>query len=38
VAASLLAGAKPTEDNKFKLKLVERTLGTVLAEAKEAKV
>jgi xanthine dehydrogenase YagS FAD-binding subunit len=37
VAASLLAGAKPTEDNRFKLKLVERTLGTVLAEAKEAK-
>jgi xanthine dehydrogenase YagS FAD-binding subunit len=37
VAGSLLAGAKPTEGNKFKLKLVERTLGTVLAEAKEAK-
>jgi xanthine dehydrogenase YagS FAD-binding subunit len=37
VAASLLAGAKPTEDNRFKIKLVERTLGTVLAEAKEAK-
>ena len=37
VTAKLLAGAKPTEDNKFKLKLVERTLGAALAEAKEAK-
>jgi xanthine dehydrogenase YagS FAD-binding subunit len=34
VAAQLLAGAKPTPDNAFKLKLVERTLGAVLAEAK----
>ena len=33
-AARLLAGAKPTEENAFKLKLVERTLGAVLAEAK----
>ena len=31
-------GAKPTDDNKFKLKLVERTLGAVLAEAKEQKL
>ena len=37
VAGALLSGAKPTDDNKFKLKLVERTLGAVLAEAKEAK-
>lgn len=34
VAARLLAGAKPTHDNAFKLPLVERTLGSVLAEAK----
>ena len=34
VAASLLAGARPTEDNAFKLPLVERTLGAVLAEAR----
>ncbi|SMH62271.1 FAD binding domain-containing protein [Azospirillum agricola] len=34
VAARLLAGAKPTDDNAFKLPLVERTLGAVLAEAK----
>ena len=37
VAAKLLAGARPTPDNAFKLKLVERTLGAVLAETKEAK-
>jgi xanthine dehydrogenase YagS FAD-binding subunit len=37
VAGSLLTGAKPTDDNKFKIKLVERTLGAVLAEAKAAK-
>lgn len=36
VAAKLLEGAKPTEDNAFKLKLVERTLATVMAEAKGA--
>jgi xanthine dehydrogenase YagS FAD-binding subunit len=36
VAAVLLAGAKPTPQNAFKLKLVERALGAVLAEAKEA--
>ena len=36
VAARLLAGAKPTEDNAFKLKLVERALASILAEAKGA--
>jgi xanthine dehydrogenase YagS FAD-binding subunit len=36
VASRLLAGAKPTDDNAFKLKLVERTLGAVLAEANGA--
>jgi xanthine dehydrogenase YagS FAD-binding subunit len=36
VAAKLLAGAKPTAENAFKLKLVERVLASVLAEAKEA--
>ncbi len=35
-AARLLAGARPTEQNAFKLKLVERVLGAVLAEAKES--
>ena len=34
VTAELLAGAKPTHDNAFKLSLVERTLGAVLTEAK----
>jgi xanthine dehydrogenase YagS FAD-binding subunit len=34
VAARLLDGAKPTDDNAFKLALVERTLAAVLAEAK----
>jgi len=33
-AAALLEGAKPTHDNAFKLNLVERTLGAVLAEAR----
>jgi xanthine dehydrogenase YagS FAD-binding subunit len=33
VTAKLLAGAKPTHENAFKLKLVERTLGAVLAQA-----
>lgn len=32
--AQLLAGATPTEQNAFKIPLVERTLGAVLAEAK----
>ena len=34
VAARLLAGAAPTRDNAFKLPLVERTLASVLTEAK----
>jgi xanthine dehydrogenase YagS FAD-binding subunit len=34
VTERLLAGAKPTEDNAFKLLLVERTLAAVLNEAK----
>jgi xanthine dehydrogenase YagS FAD-binding subunit len=34
VAAGLLADAKPTEQNQFKLTLAERTLGAVLAEAR----
>jgi xanthine dehydrogenase YagS FAD-binding subunit len=34
VASGLLANAKPTHDNAFKLTLVERTLGAVLAQAK----
>ncbi|ATY31044.1 FAD binding domain-containing protein [Sphingomonas psychrotolerans] len=34
VAEGLLAGARPTDDNAFKLTLVERTLGAVLAQAR----
>lgn len=34
VMADLLAGAKPTAENAFKLPLAERTLGAVLAQAK----
>lgn len=34
VMAQLLAGAKPTEQNAFKVPLAERTLASVLAEAK----
>jgi xanthine dehydrogenase YagS FAD-binding subunit len=34
VTGRLLAGARPTNDNAFKLTLVERTLGAVLTEAK----
>ena len=34
VAARLLADARPTRDNAFKLALAERTLGAVLTEAK----
>lgn len=34
VTAELLAGARPTEDNAFKLTLVERTLGAVLTQAR----
>ncbi len=37
VVARLLAGAKPTTENAFKLKLVERVLAAVLAEAKGAR-
>jgi xanthine dehydrogenase YagS FAD-binding subunit len=34
VATRLLDGAKPTSENAFKLRLVERTLAAVLADAK----
>jgi xanthine dehydrogenase YagS FAD-binding subunit len=34
VAAELLAGARPTPENRFKLPLVERMLAAVLAEAR----
>ena len=34
VTARLLADAKPTHENAFKLKLAERTLGAVLMEAR----
>jgi xanthine dehydrogenase YagS FAD-binding subunit len=34
VAAGLVAGARTTRDNAFKIPLVERTLASVLAEAK----
>jgi xanthine dehydrogenase YagS FAD-binding subunit len=34
VASRLLADAKPTRENAFKLPLVERTLGAILAEAR----
>ncbi|WP_375393625.1 FAD binding domain-containing protein [uncultured Sphingomonas sp.] len=34
VAAPLLAGARPTPDNAFKVPLVERTLAAALADAK----
>ena len=33
-AAALLAGAKTTQQNAFKLPLVERTLGAILAQAR----
>jgi len=35
VASRLLAGATPTHDNAFKVPLVERTLGAVIAEARK---
>jgi xanthine dehydrogenase YagS FAD-binding subunit len=35
VADQLLAGAKPTHDNEFKIPLVQRTLASVMAEAKK---
>jgi xanthine dehydrogenase YagS FAD-binding subunit len=34
VTERLLAGARPTHDNAFKVRLVERTLGAVLSEAR----
>jgi xanthine dehydrogenase YagS FAD-binding subunit len=34
VVPQLLAGAEPTDQNKFKLRLVERTLDAVLTEAR----
>ncbi len=34
VASELLAGANPTPDNAFKLRLAERTLGAILDEAR----
>ena len=34
VAGGLLAGAKPTHDNAFKVPLVERTLAAAIAEAR----
>jgi len=34
VATQLLSGAKPTSENAFKLRLVERTLAAVMADAK----
>jgi xanthine dehydrogenase YagS FAD-binding subunit len=36
VTAKLLAEAKPTPENSFKLKLVERVLASVLEQAREA--
>jgi xanthine dehydrogenase YagS FAD-binding subunit len=33
-AQAILAGAHPTEQNRFKVELAERTLGAVLAEAR----
>jgi len=36
VTAKLLAGAKPTHDNAFKLPLAERTLAAAMAEARTA--
>jgi xanthine dehydrogenase YagS FAD-binding subunit len=35
VADQLLAGAKPTHENAFKIQLVQRTLAAVLADAKK---
>ena len=34
LAAGLLAGARTTPDNAFKVPLVERTLASVIADAK----
>ena len=38
VAARLLAGARPTKDNAYKIPLVERTIAAVMAEARTDKV
>jgi len=35
VASQLLAGAKPTEENAFKVTLVQRTLAAVMSDAKK---
>jgi xanthine dehydrogenase YagS FAD-binding subunit len=35
VAQAAFAGARPTDDNRFKITLAERTLASVLAQAKE---
>ena len=35
VAAALLAGARPTRQNAFKITLVERTLAAVLLETRD---
>ena len=34
VAGAVLAGARTTEDNAFKVPLVERTLAAAIADAK----
>jgi xanthine dehydrogenase YagS FAD-binding subunit len=34
VSSKLMAGSRPTEQNRFKVDLVERTLGAVIAEAR----
>jgi xanthine dehydrogenase YagS FAD-binding subunit len=34
VTTRLLAGARTTDENAFKLSLVERTIGAVIAEAR----
>jgi len=34
MASALLADARPTEQNKFKIRLTERTIGAVLSEAR----
>lgn len=36
VTSRLLADARPTNENKFKITLVERTLGSAMSSAKEA--
>jgi xanthine dehydrogenase YagS FAD-binding subunit len=38
LAAQILAGARPTQDNAFKLLLVERTLGAVMAQARSGRM